>query len=146
MSQPELQIDNTWLGRETNIGDLVSTLDSRSAGWLSATGHDSDIIISTRIRLARNLAGFTFTKKANEVQLRSTQEKVMGKVKLKLYKGGLRVVGRSSPTSLYDLGLATYGQETTFDQTSSKGFIELWGLPTRAANIVRGKNCPQREQ
>ena len=80
-----------------------------------------------------------------EAFINKTQERVTGKVKVKLYKGGLRVVGRSSPMSLYDLGLATYGQETTFDQTWSKGFIELWGLPTRAANIAKRRSGSQRE-
>lgn len=80
-----------------------------------------------------------------EAFINKTQERVMGEVQLKLYKGGLRVVGRSSPASLYDLRLATYGKQTTFDQTWSKGFIELWGLPTRAANIAKRKSSSQRE-
>jgi argininosuccinate synthase len=63
--------------------------------------------------------------------MRSTQSYVEGKVKLKLYKGGLRVVGRSSPFSLYSHGLATYGAPSTFDQSAAKGFIELWGLQAR---------------
>lgn len=72
-----------------------------------------------------------------EAFIDKTQERVTGKVKVKLYKGSVRVVGRSSPVSLYDLSLATYGEQTTFDQTWSQGFIELWGLPTRAANIIK---------
>jgi len=76
-------------------------------------------------------------KEALEVFIDKTQERVLGKVKVKLYKGSLRVVGRSSPMSLYDLKLATYESSTTFDQTWSTGFIELWGLPTRAANILK---------
>jgi len=68
-----------------------------------------------------------------------TQERVYGKVKLKLFKGGARVVGRSSPFSLYDLNLATYNIGTTFDQTASKGFIELWGLPTVIAHSLKMK-------
>jgi len=68
-----------------------------------------------------------------------TQERVNGIVKVKLYKGGLRVVGRSSPLSLYDFNLATYDIGTTFDQSSSAGFIELWGLPTKVANILKKK-------
>ena len=67
----------------------------------------------------------------------ATQQYVRGEVRIKLYKGGLRVVGRSSPFSLYDLNLATYNIESRFDQASSKGFIELWGLPTRMANALR---------
>jgi len=80
-----------------------------------------------------------------EAFIDKTQERVTGEVKIKLYKGGLRVVGRSSPMSLYDLSLATYGQQTTFDQRWSEGFIELWGLPTRTANIVKGRGSPQHE-
>jgi len=68
-----------------------------------------------------------------------TQERVCGEVKVKLYKGCLQVVGRSSPLSLYDLNLATYNIETTFDQSSSAGFIELWGLPTKVANALKKK-------
>lgn len=62
-----------------------------------------------------------------------TQGRVEGIVRLKLYKGGFRVVGRSSPYSLYSLGLATYEAASTFDQKSATGFIELWGLPSRVA-------------
>jgi len=68
-----------------------------------------------------------------------TQERVTGEVKLKLYKGSATVVSRSSPLSLYDANLATYNVGTTFDQKWSEGFIEIWGLPTRAASIVKAK-------
>jgi len=66
-----------------------------------------------------------------------TQENVTGEVKLKLYKGGMQVVGRSSPFSLYDKNLANYNIKTTFDQSHSKGFIELWGLQTRMHNALK---------
>ena len=69
--------------------------------------------------------------------IEKSQKPVSGEVKIKLYKGGLRVVGRSSPNSLYDLNLATYDIKTTFDQSLSAGFIELWGLPTRVAKALR---------
>jgi argininosuccinate synthase len=68
-----------------------------------------------------------------------TQEHVCGEVQAKLYKGGFQVVGRSSPMSLYDQNLATYNIKTTFDQSYSKGFIELWGLPTTTSNILKKK-------
>jgi argininosuccinate synthase len=74
-----------------------------------------------------------------EAFIDKTQERVCGEVKLKLYKGGFQVVGRSSPMSLYDLNLATYEIQTTFDQSYSKGFIELWGLPTTVSNILKKK-------
>ncbi len=66
----------------------------------------------------------------------STQERVCGKVKVKLYKGSLRVVGRESKYSLYQPKLATFGAGSAFDQTMAKGFVELWGLQSIIANEV----------
>jgi len=63
----------------------------------------------------------------------ATQHRVTGTVRLKLYKGSMRVVGRASDYSIYDLGLATYGRGSKFDQKSAVGFIELWGLQSRVA-------------
>ena len=71
--------------------------------------------------------------------INSTQDRVSGEVKIKLYKGNYRVVGRSSPYSLYDMNLATYGISSSFDQSLAKGFIELWGLPTRVAHSILSK-------
>ncbi len=82
--------------------------------------------------------------------IEKTQTRVSGKVKLKLFKGGLRVVGRSSDYSIYRLDLSTYNKNSTFDQRSAVGFIELWGLQSRiAAGMVSGnearKSGHQRE-
>jgi len=74
-----------------------------------------------------------------EAFIDKTQERVCGKVKLKLYKGNFRVVGRSSPNSLYDLKLATYDVKSTFNQSLACGFIELWGLQSRTFNVLRTK-------
>jgi len=64
------------------------------------------------------------------------QRRVEGKVKVKLYKGSMRVVGRDSRWSLYNKSLATYERGSTFDQSLSKGFIEIFGLSTVTANRV----------
>jgi len=69
---------------------------------------------------------------------------VCGEVQVKLYKGGLQVVGRSSPMSLYDKNLVNYNIKTTFNQAYSKGFIELWGLQTRMSNVLKRKTKKQR--
>jgi len=61
----------------------------------------------------------------------STQTYVTGVVRVKLYKGSAEVVGRESPYSLYNEGLATYAKGDEFDHTSAKGFIYVWGLPLR---------------
>lgn len=62
---------------------------------------------------------------------RTLQERVAGVVRLKLFKGSATVVGRRSPNSLYDLGLATYDAADVFDHDAARGFIELWGLPLK---------------
>jgi len=69
--------------------------------------------------------------------INKTQERVTGEVRVKLFKGSVQVVGRSSPYSLYDINLATYNIDTTFDQSFSAGFIELWGLPTKVARALK---------
>ncbi|MFC1755048.1 argininosuccinate synthase [Thermoproteota archaeon] len=69
----------------------------------------------------------------------STQKKVNGKVKVKFFKGHVKVVGRSSPYSLYDSGLATYTSSSTFDQKAATGFSDLWGLSSRVAHNIDPK-------
>ena len=66
----------------------------------------------------------------------ATQNRVSGKVRLKMEKGSLRVVGRESEYSLYRNDLATYATGSTFDQTLAKGFVELWGLQSVIANSL----------
>jgi argininosuccinate synthase len=78
-------------------------------------------------------------REALEAFIDKTQERVCGEVKMKLYKGRCWAVGRSSPMSLYDKNLATYEVETSFNQAHAEGFIELWGLPTKVANILKEK-------
>ena len=63
-------------------------------------------------------------------------EKVTGTVKLKLFKGSAYVVGRKSNHALYDLKLATYDKGHTFNQASSPGFIDLWGLHSKIFSFV----------
>ena len=74
-----------------------------------------------------------------EAFINKSQENVNGEVRVKLYKGGLQVVGRSSPMSLYDQNLVNYNIKTGFNQSYSKGFIELWGLQTRMHNVLKRK-------
>jgi argininosuccinate synthase len=66
----------------------------------------------------------------------ATQVRVSGKVRLKMQRGSLRVVGRESKYSLYKNDLATYAAGSIFDQTTAKGFVELWGLQSIIANSV----------
>ena len=67
------------------------------------------------------------------------QKRVSGVVKLKMYKGGLRIVGRKSKYSLYSHKIATYGEGSSFDQKLAKGFVELWGMQSTEANKLQKK-------
>ena len=71
--------------------------------------------------------------------INATQMRVSGTVKLKMFKGSLRVVGRKSDYSLYRHDLATYGSGSIFDQTLAKGFVELWGMQSTEANKLLKK-------
>ncbi|HXM86252.1 MAG TPA: argininosuccinate synthase [Solirubrobacteraceae bacterium] len=65
-------------------------------------------------------------------------ERVTGKIGIKLYKGHARVVTRSSPNAVYDASLASFSQSGgLFSQTASPGFIELWSLQSRMAWRLR---------
>ena len=61
----------------------------------------------------------------------STQENVTGEVKLKLYKGNIINSSITSPNSLYDEEIATFGEDEIYDQMDSQGFINLFGLPIK---------------
>src|SRR5690554_877387 len=54
----------------------LSILVKKSGEWLKGTGPESDIVISSRIRLARNLAGFPFIKKCSEDDRRKIERQV----------------------------------------------------------------------
>jgi argininosuccinate synthase len=61
-----------------------------------------------------------------------------GEIGLRLYKGGVRVVTRSSPNAVYDADLASFAESGgLFSQAASPGFIELWSLQSRMAHRIR---------
>ena len=72
---------------------------------------------------------FSPLAKALRAFIAESQKFVSGEVRLRYFKGSCSPVGRRSPHSLYDGGLATYGSGDTFSHESAKGFIQLWGLP-----------------
>ena len=60
---------------------------------------------------------------------------VTGEIGLRLYKGSVRVVTRSSPNAVYDADLASFAESGgLFSQAASPGFIELWSLQSRMAH------------
>jgi argininosuccinate synthase len=60
-----------------------------------------------------------------------TQQRVTGTVRMKLYKGNAIIAGRESPFSLYNEGLASFGDDGHYDHADAAGFIRLFSLPTR---------------
>jgi len=76
---------------------------------------------------------FSPLKQALDAFLGSAQRHVTGEVRLRLHAGNATPTGRRSDSTLYDYSLATYDTGDTFDQSLSKGFVQLWGLPSRIA-------------
>jgi argininosuccinate synthase len=75
--------------------------------------------------------------------IEKSQEPVSGDVRVKAFKGSVQVVGRKSSMSLYENSLATYAAGSTFDDTWSNGFIEIWAMPTVVANIRKRQHTSQ---
>jgi argininosuccinate synthase len=72
-------------------------------------------------------------KHALDAFIDDTQRYVSGEIRMVLHSGRATVTGRRSEASLYDFSLATYDEGDMFDQSLAKGFVELWGLPSRLA-------------
>jgi len=76
---------------------------------------------------------WTPEREALDALVAAQQRYVTGSVRMKLYKGGCQVVGRSSPVSLYSEGLATFSAGGGYRQSDAEGFIRLYGLAVRTA-------------
>jgi argininosuccinate synthase len=86
--------------------------------------------------------GFWFAPEREMLQaaIDKSQEFVTGEVKLKLYKGGVHVVGRDSPYSLYDQELVTFEEgKVAYDHRDAAGFIRLNALRLRTLGQRRKK-------
>ncbi len=78
---------------------------------------------------------FSPLKSALDAFINDASRHVTGEIRLRLHAGRAVVTGRRSPVSLYDHALATYDTGDVFDQSLAKGFLELWGLPSRVAAL-----------
>jgi argininosuccinate synthase len=79
--------------------------------------------------------GFWFSPEREMLQalIDKSQERVEGRVRLKLYKGSVSVVGRQSPQSLYSQAHVTFEEDAVYDQRDAEGFIKLNALRLRLA-------------
>jgi argininosuccinate synthase len=76
---------------------------------------------------------FTPLRDALDAFVDSVQERVSGEIRMKLFKGDCRIVGRKSPYALYDRALATYDAGDAYDHSAAGGFIKIFGLPVELA-------------
>ena len=96
--------------------------------------HLKDEIMPRYAELIYN--GFWFSPEREMLQalIDTSQTHVNGSVRLKLYKGGIYTVGRSSRDSLYSLEHVTFEEDAVYDQRDAEGFIKLNALRLRLAN------------
>ncbi|WP_020502386.1 argininosuccinate synthase [Sciscionella marina] len=76
---------------------------------------------------------FSPLKDSLDTFIGDTQRYVSGDIRISMHGGSVTVTGRSSHQSLYDFNLATYDEGDSFDQSLAKGFVQLWGLPSKIA-------------
>jgi argininosuccinate synthase len=84
---------------------------------------------------------FSPLKRALDGFIEEANANVTGDIRMTLHGGRAVVTGRRSEQSLYDFNLATYDSEDVFDQSLAKGFIDLWGLPSK---IAAGRDLKQQ--
>jgi len=153
------------LGRENGIGrlDLVENrfVGMKSRGMYETPGgtillqahrgiesitldrgaaHLKDELMPRYAELIYN--GFWFSPEREMLQaaIDTSQEMVSGTVRLKLYKGGVWVIGRDSPNSLYDQDLVTFEEgAVSYDHRDAAGFIKLNALRLRTLAQRRRK-------
>ncbi len=99
------------------------------------TQHKKAELAITFGELVYNGQWFTPLREALSAFVDKTQERVNGKVRLKLYKGNLIKAGVWSPNSLYSEAIATFG-ESDYNQKDAEGFINLYGLPIKVQAMV----------
>jgi len=104
--------------------------------------HLRDTLIPKFAELIYN--GFWFSPEMDFLMhaFQKTQEAIDGKVVLSLYKGNVNVIGRESPTSLYDQDLSSMDVEGGFNATDSQGFININAIRLKAHHLVLRKRKP----
>ncbi|MBP1743991.1 MAG: Argininosuccinate synthase [Firmicutes bacterium] len=83
---------------------------------------------------------FTPLKEALDAFVDATQKNVTGTVKLKLYKGNIMVAGVDTPYALYDESISSFGASELYSHKDAEGFINLFGLPSKIAAMVKNRD------
>jgi argininosuccinate synthase len=101
-----------------------------------ATLHYKDILAGKYAELVYNGQWFAPLRYAMDAFIDSIQIRVTGTVRLKLYKGNIIIAGRKSPYSLYREDLATFAEDSVYNQKEAEGFINLFGLPNKVEALL----------
>ncbi len=101
-----------------------------------ATLHYKDILAGKYAELVYNGQWFTPLRYAMDAFIDTIQTRVTGTVRLKLYKGNIIIAGRKSPYSLYREDLATFAEDSIYNQKEAEGFINLFGLPNKVEALL----------
>ena len=89
--------------------------------------------------LVYNGLWYTPLKEAIDAFVDSLAQDLTGKIKLKLYKGNIKVDSRISENALYDEGISSFGASDLYSQKDSEGFIKLFALPSKIKAMKRKK-------
>jgi argininosuccinate synthase len=100
------------------------------------TLHFKEQLAPKYAELVYNGRWFTPLREALDAFVAETEHNIAGEVRLLLYKGGVHVLGRRSPYSLYREDFATFGQDDVYDQSDAEGFINLFGLPLKVRAMI----------
>lgn len=101
-----------------------------------ATMHFKELVAARYAELVYDGVWFSPLREALDAFVEVTQRTVTGTVRMKLYKGNCAPAGVSSPYSLYDPDLATFGYEEVYNQADAAGFINLFGLPLKVRALM----------
>ena len=102
-----------------------------------ATYNYKELIAVRYAELVYDGMWFSPLREALQAFVDETQKTVTGTVRLKLYKGNIITAGAKSPYSLYSKEYVTFGEDDVYDQSDSKGFITLFGLPLAVRALMK---------
>ena len=99
--------------------------------------HTKDEIMPKYAEIIYN--GLWFSSERNAIQnlIDSTQLRVNGEVRIKIFKGNIIILGRRSPNSLYDSELVSFDEKGDYDQKDAEGFIKINSVRIKKNNIEK---------
>lgn len=126
-----------------NPGGAILYYAHRELEYLTldrATMHYKEQIAIKYAELVYDGMWFAPLREALDAFVDSTQQTVTGTVRLKLYKGNMMSAGATSPYSLYNEKIVTFGDsEQLYNHGDAEGFINLFGLPLKVRAMMKAE-------